>query len=331
LLIIHVARCRDVRWIFLLPPLFGLWINCHGSFIFGLTVLGVVLFCSFFELRAGPLVAHRWASMDRRLLLAAFFLSIAVLFPNPIGMKQVLYPIDVLFNQPKGLAYVDEWMPPASHDVRTLGMLATAGLICGLVLLRRAELRIEELLLFALGMQMSFSHTRMLFVFGIMGAPILTRLLCDSWDTYEFARDRRTPNAVMMLMSLSVVFLAFPGWNQLDAQVKKGNPAKAVEFIRRAGLSGKMLNEYVYGGYLIWALPEHKVFMDGRSDVYEWTGVLAEFGNWALLQADPAVLLDKYHVGFCLLSKDAPMVRVLPYLPGWKKVYSDEMAVVFSR
>jgi hypothetical protein len=331
LLILHLARCRDVRWVFLLPPLFAVWINCHGSFIFGLTVLGIVLMSSFFELWAGPRVTHRWASKGRRLLLAAFFLSMAALFLNPTGVKQMLYPIDVLFNQPKGLAYVDEWMPPALNNVRTLGMLATAGLICGLVLLRRAELRIEELLLIALGMQMSFSHTRMVFVFGIVAAPVLSRLLRNSWDSYEFARDRRMPNAVMMSMSLAALVLAFPGWIDLDAQVKKGNPVKAVEFIRGAGLSGGMLNEYVYGGYLIWALPEHKVFVDGRSDVYEWTGVLAEFGKWALLQADPVVLPDKYHVGFCLLSKDAPMAQVLPYLPGWKRVYSDEMAVVFSR
>ena len=32
-----------------------------------------------------------------------------------------------------------------------------------------------------------------------------------------------------------------------------------------------MLNEYVYGGYLIWAAPENPVFVDGRADIFEWT------------------------------------------------------------
>jgi hypothetical protein len=92
-----------------------------------------------------------------------------------------------------------------------------------------------------------------------------------------------------------------------------------------------MLNEYGFGGYLIWALPEQKVFIDGRAEVYEWTGVLDAFGRWALVQEDPHLLLDRYKVRFCILGADAPMSYVLPYLSGWSKVYSDSEAAVFAR
>jgi hypothetical protein len=71
--------------------------------------------------------------------------------------------------------------------------------------------------------------------------------------------------------------------------------------------------------------------MDGRADVYDWTGVLDDFAAWAMLRTDPRVLLDKYRVDFCLLSRNAPMSYVLPYLPGWKLVYSDEMSVIFAK
>jgi hypothetical protein len=135
----------------------------------------------------------------------------------------------------------------------------------------------------------------------------------------------------MILLSLIVIFLAFPAADHLTAQVNKQNPVKAVDFIRRTGLSGRMLNEYTYGGYLIWALPEQKVFVDGRADVYEWTGVMGDLADWATLQADPNVLLDKYRVDFCLMSRVAPMSRVLPLLPGWKMIYSDEISAIFAR
>ena len=92
-----------------------------------------------------------------------------------------------------------------------------------------------------------------------------------------------------------------------------------------------MLNDYVYGGYLIWAAPEYPVFVDGRSDVYEWSGVLSQFGNWATLQSDPNALLQKYRVNFCLLTSHSPMAHVLPLMPGWKLVYSDSNSVIFSR
>ena len=92
-----------------------------------------------------------------------------------------------------------------------------------------------------------------------------------------------------------------------------------------------MLNAYTYGGYLIWAAPEYPVFVDGRADVFEWSGVLKEFGDWATLQSDPNSLLQKYKVNFCFLERTSAMAHVMPLLNGWKLVYSDDESVVFVR
>jgi hypothetical protein len=103
-----------------------------------------------------------------------------------------------------------------------------------------------------------------------------------------------------------------------------------VTFIK-AHLSGRMLNDYAYGGYLIWAVPTQPVFVDGRADVFEATGVLNEFGKWATLESDPETLLNKYQIDFCLLARQSPMVHVLPLLHNWKLVYSDDLSVIFQR
>jgi hypothetical protein len=87
----------------------------------------------------------------------------------------------------------------------------------------------------------------------------------------------------------------------------------------------------VFGGYLIWAMPERKVAIDGRGDLYESAGILQQYGRWALVQADPNEFLNKYRIGICFLSRNAPMTHVLSLLPGWKKVYSDNLAVIFAR
>ena len=104
-----------------------------------------------------------------------------------------------------------------------------------------------------------------------------------------------------------------------------------MEFIKAHHLSGPMLNEWVFGGYLIWAAPEHPVFIDGRGDVFEWAGVVDEFGKWATLQTDPNALLDKYGIRFCLLSRESHMATVLQLLPGWKQIYSDNVSVILAR
>ena len=331
LLIVHMARSRDPRWFFCLPPLFAMWINCHGSFILGLAVLGTHLFCSFLNFRSGLLVCSGAGTRYRLILSAALVLSVAALFVNPVGLNQLLYPLNVMMNQKTGLAQVMEWQPLQFAGPRALGLLALSACVLLIPLARRSELFLQELLLLCLGFMMAARHERMLFVFGIFAAPVVCRLLSDAWESYDRRRDRWAPNAAMIAFSIMVIVGAFPTRRDLEQQVEKDNPVKAVEFMRRAGISGRMLNEYVYGGYLIWAAPEHPVFVDGRGDVFDWAGVLDDLGKWSQLQEDPKLLLDKYHIDFCLLSQSSPMTRVLPLLPNWRQIYSDEESVIFQR
>jgi hypothetical protein len=71
--------------------------------------------------------------------------------------------------------------------------------------------------------------------------------------------------------------------------------------------------------------------MDGRTDIYEWSGFLQQYARWATVQEDPNLLLEKYDVNFCLLSTGSQMINILPLLPDWKLVYSDDIARVFVR
>ncbi len=171
----------------------------------------------------------------------------------------------------------------------------------------------------------------MLFVFGILAAPVLSRLISTSWDRYDAERDRPVANAVLMAVSLFVVFLAFPKQKNLERQVEDQSPVRAVEFLKAHHLSGPMLNDWDFGGYLIWAAPEHPVFIDGRGDIFGWSGVVDQFGKWAQLQSDPNTLLNKYGISFCVLSRDSPMIVVLRLLPGWKEAYSDNVSAIFVR
>ncbi len=331
LIVIHLGQSRGHRWFFAMPPLFAIWINCHGSFFLGLVVLGATLACSMIELKWGLLVSQRWEKKQRNTFASAAALSVAALFLNPIGLKQVTYPLDTLFHQNVQMNGIQEWQPPSFNNVRGVALLAVAGLILLVPLLRRSQVMVQELVFLALGLALTIPHQRMLFVFGILAAPILCRLLAESWERYEPDRDRYALNAVLIAILLCIVVKVFPNRQELTQQVEKANPVKAVEYINRAQLSGNMFNDYVYGGYLIWAAPKHKVFVDGRGDVFEWSGVLEEYGKWATLGADPNVLLDKYKIGFCLLPAASPMSRVMGLLPGWTKAYSDDIAVVWAR
>ena len=118
----------------------------------------------------------------------------------------------------------------------------------------------------------------------------------------------------MIALAVVACTVAFPNSQILEKQVEENSPVKAVEFIKSSHLAGPMLNDYPSGGYLIWAAPEHPVMIDGRTDVYEWSGFLSEFGDWATIERSKS-LLEKYKINFCLLNSHSPMVNVLPHPP----------------
>ena len=327
LLLLHLGQTRNRRWFLGLPPLFAIWINCHGSFFFGLALAGAFLFTSWFSFHSGYLVATRWDPRNRRTLILALALSVAALFLNPVGVKLVLYPLNTMLDASMSFSPISEWQPLQFTDGRSFAFLGILGCIFLLVIVRRTELLWQELVMLAIGTWFAASHVRMLFVFGILAAPILSRLLSDAWDSYNAEQDRPLPNAVLIAASLLLAFLAFPNRQNLTTQVEEHSPVKAVEFIKTHHLSGPMLNEWDDGGYLIWAAPEHPVFIDGRGDGFD----VNEFGKWTQLQSDPHTLLDKYGIRFCLLSRGSPMVAVLHLLPGWQVVYSDNLSVIVAR
>ena len=331
LLFLHLGQTRDPRWFFGLPLLLWVWVNCHGSFFLGIAVAGAVLFSAWFRLEGGLLVALRWSPHQRRMLTWAFALSVLAVFLNPVGLQLVLYPLKALFVPSIGIEAVSEWQPLQFSDARGIAVLGVLGCVVLLIIMRRSQLWWHELLLLAPGAWLAVSHRRLILPFGILIAPVLSRLLADAWEGYDAKRDRPLPNAVLMAASVLVAFWAFPSQKSLAAQVQDESPVKAVEFIKTHHLSGPMMNEWLYGGYLMWAAPEYPDFIDGRGDVFEWAGILAQYGTWMELQRDPNLLLDRYGVNFCLLSRDSKMATVLPLLHGWTAVYTDNNAVIFVR
>jgi len=328
---LHLGEIRDRRWFFVLPPLFAVWVNVHGSFSLGLVLACILLFNSFFDFEKGLLVAQRWRRNTRRTFALALAASFPALLLNPSGMRLVLYPFHALGSMTVAVSPVSEWQPPSMGDPRSLGMMAALACIVLLAVVRRSPLFLQEALFLAAGTYLASSHRRLFFVFGILAAPVLCRLLADTWDKYAPERDRPAANAVLIVLALFVCWLAFPSKENLEAQVAAKSPVDAVKFIERSHLSGPMLNDWGNGGYLVWAAPDHPDFIDGRGDPFDETGVTQEFGDWATLRTDPRILLDKYAISFCLLSRDAPMSFVLPLLPDWKLAYADAGFMVFER
>lgn len=331
LIILHFGRTRNARLFYVLPPLFAVWVNCHGSFSFGIGVAVAYLISSLFAFEKGPLAALPWSSPSRRALGISIVLSLFALLLNPAGLELVLYPLKTMYLPSVSVSVVTEWQPLAFDQGRSFALLALLLLVAALPGNSRAKLYLHELFLLGMTTYLALSHARLLFPFGIIIAPIIARMVAEAWHDNTVEQQHTVANAALIAGSFVLAYAAFPGIALIKSQVQQSSPIGAVEYIKSHNLTGPMMNEWADGGYLIWALPEHPVFIDGRGDVYDWAGVTPQFARWATLAETPNLLLDKYGVQFCVLGKNSPMVAAVSLLAGWRRVYADDVSVVFQR
>ena len=71
-----------------------------------------------------------------------------------------------------------EWQPLALNEVRAGALFAILAFIFLWTMVRRVELRLEELLLLGLGFGTAVLHSRMLFVFGLLGGARFVPAAC---------------------------------------------------------------------------------------------------------------------------------------------------------
>lgn len=324
LLVLLRAFREKPQTLWWLPPLFLIWVNCHASYPLGLGIFGVAVACRCWRLRAEGLPGARF-------LITMFALTCLALLCNPVGWRMLLYPFDLLLHQRDNLGFINEWFPPNPEEVRGFGLVLVLAAIGVAGLTGRARASAFELLVFVPVTFLAVLHTRMLIVFGIVSAPLVCRMVAEYRGEKKAKPDHLPTNAILLLLAAASCVAMFPRAGKIEADVDAANPVKAIQFIRAARLKGPILNDYGWGGYLVWALPEYKTFIDGRADIFDWTGVLARYRDWVDLTVDPARLLDDYRIGFCLLPAKGTQANVMRHLAEWKLVYADDVAVVFVR
>ena len=101
-------------------------------------------------------------------------------------------------------------------------------------------------------------------------------------------------------------------------------PEGAVRFVKRQAFPQelRMYNIYGDGGFLIWSLPQHKVFIDGRADVY-FGKALEEVTKMKELPYKWPSMLDRYGVNIIISDANESQSRLFLNSPKWAAVYLD--------
>ena len=317
-------------------PVMTLWANLHGGFTLG---LALALFFAIEGVLNARQKHETLAAVKSWALFVGLSLVSALLTPH--GIKGILFTVQILSGS-YALDHIAEWQSPSFHGIQPLEIWLLAGL--ALVLHQGIRLPALRLALLLALLHLALKHVRSVELIGLLAPLFLATPLARQWRErgeagHQLARvdlffqslakpaSRRT--ATLMMAGLGLFTLLSV---QLSAPALKEeiSPADAIQAVRKAHLTGPVLNEYRFGGYLIYAgIPP---FIDGRADMYGDAFMKAYVEALDLTTSDGLQkLLQQYRIEWTLMPPEFAAVALLDHLPEWRRLYADKVAVVHVR
>ena len=316
--VIHLVL-RDRFWV--LPPLFCLWANLHGAVALGLVVLLADLVTSVVSRR-------KWQRS------AAFgLLSFGATLVTPLGPS--LWPEVWRSVNRSPVNMITEWMPPVFAPRFAFFWLMAGGLVWLAATRWRSLERREDrtvVVLSVLMLILAVRASRNIVPFGLVVAPALSRLLWRHDVQRRPVTGAGSRLGATLRASLFTVSLVAAGLVVQHRWTKAPPPADWAPVSREAaaairGCPGPIYNHFDVGGFIIWFVPEQKVFLDSRQNPYPDQLMLAQ--REATDTVALRELLEQYHIRCAVLVPDSPDVPALRRL-GWTEAFRDAQWAVMT-
>jgi hypothetical protein len=329
---ISIERFRQghSKALWILPPVFLVWANTHGSFVLGLMLIGVSWASGLFVFRRGDLEALPLTLERRRHLLLVLLLCVLALMVTPYGTRLAAYPFEYVSKSSLGFTQIGEYQPLSAFGglLKWFVLLLLAFMLTQLAF--RPAYTVEEVALLLLAVYAACTHARMLFFFVLIFTSLIAKLLARWIAGYQPANDHSVLNAALLLLLGVGLVKSFPSRVRLEKALSDELPVGAVAYLRQHPADGPMFNQYEWGGYLIWTLgSQQKVFIDGRSQLYEAAGVYADYHRIMQVAPETEPLLRKYDIKACLIARTSPLATLLRASTNWERIYGDNFADLY--
>ncbi len=327
--------CLRHYWLF--PLLMLLWVNCHGGFVIGFTIIGAFLLEAVMEGR------HR---QMRQMSVIMLLIIIASLI-NPYGYK-LYYGIYINMT---GLAtkYVTEWNPLRFPLYWEMSLLLVLALTCSRFLSPKIPLA-EKTLAFC-WLLLALKHIRYANIAILLAAPFLVMSIREiaeqrKWCLYEVVSNKSkiilssvsTIKYVSLIAACFAALLAIPKFQEFirgePVSIPEAMaPVDSLDFILGNYSNLKFFNDYNYGGYIIFKTQgKLPVFIDGRASAVYSNEIVADYGAVTFARSpDWRDILDKHGIDGVIMGKDFLLVSFLGSDPDWRLVFEGKKSAVFIR
>ncbi len=306
---------------FWIIPVAMLWSNLHGSVI--------ILF-----LLLGPYFLFFQRSKKFLLILILAFLATFINPRGPLLWTDTLHLIQAAGNQ-----FSQEWKPPINSGWQMNLFFIWFLAFIPLVSLSPRKLKTHEWVwLIGFGW-MALSGVRYVIWFQafllIFSAWLIQGLFKRRNDLFKF--EIISINIIILIILTFLPLALLPGirenwWPLSPNVVSKNTPIVATGWLKQhPDFPDPLFNDYVYGSYLLFALPERPVWIDTRFYPFseqQWEEYLA------ISSAEPGwnEKLEQNKIGTLMLDNTSQknLITALKYSSQYCEVYRDEDSSIFS-
>ncbi|MCX5657867.1 MAG: tetratricopeptide repeat protein, partial [Candidatus Omnitrophica bacterium] len=364
LYILFKFRNGYTRLIWLLPVLQVFWVNLHAFAIAGMLFVWVFLVAEFIGRRVElPWEWNKDSAIDQAGMRKLFLSGLAVIgatLINPYGFKVfkeyvslfgwMHTHIDVLAGG------ITELRPPFiergifSFELIYYKILVIISQISFLMNYRRINL--SNLFLYFAFLYLSLVAVRNIAFFSIVSMPIVAEnFMSAPWKDIKLFGSRifgllKQFFIGFIYCGIIIVCIYFSRVSLNSRFVMHGevvrragigeapmHPKEAVNFIIANGIKGNGFNNFGFGGYLIWrAWPEFKVFIDGRTSVYD-EDHLRYYAEIFLYPYMFEQLLKDFNINYFILDINSSpvLLKRLYDDKNWRLVFFDANGLVFVK
>lgn len=325
-------------------PLFLVWTNLHAGFIIGFAILTAYL---------GGDLLEAWTAADRterrewlaraKYHAAGLGIAVAASMVNPHGIL-LHFDIQSSFINP----YLGgEWLSPNFHRLQgQLFLFVIAGVVALLALGRR-RLPMPRLFLLLLMLGSALFAQRNISLFGLLVFPVLALEYDSEWrhlNVRGLNRARRVlreaeavaaPGRWFGVFAALLLLLALNGGRIAGVQAVTDRfdedvfPVEAVSWAKQTGLDGHVYHDFIWGGYILYAWPGQKVFIDWATD-FLGDDLAKDYLTIRNVRPGWDNKLRDYDIAFALIPTESALAYALER-EGWRKLYVDHTAVILAR
>lgn len=332
-LLYSLEKIPTKKYFYLWPLFIWAWSALHGSWIFAFIVINIytggqilqIILKKYFNIELPN--TWQWKNVAQTFLWQ--IISGLAIIINPYGLTIWREVLDY-FTKKYYQTWIIEWVPsyvyPVFWEVLTI---STVGLILIIYAVKQKKVNLSQVLVFIAVFFSAWQYKRNGMLIALLCVPLFTvfweeiksKIKYTNQKIYSLTTDnffQKTTGLFLILVISLLIFshgikirLTTDIWMEKEFLFKRaGFPVYAVDYLNQVIKEEKtpIFNEFSWGAYMNWTLPQALLFFDGRGTAtWMWnenTTMLEEYRNIKFIDgglqkitAGPAeyIILQKYN------------------------------------